>query len=76
MQNVRRRLRALEKSLSLQQGPQVWVVQRNPVTGKWNNPTHNGADPSMCVVLMYSDSDPDPALVTDAAPRITDPAAQ
>jgi len=76
MQNVRKRLEALEKSLSRKRGPEVLVVQRDPVTGQWIGAAGCGTDPARCVVLMYSDAAPDPELVTDAPPRIIDVAAQ
>ena len=76
MQNVRKRIEALERSLSLRRGPEVLVVRRNPVTGKWAGSEGNFGDPARCIVLLCSDAAPDPNLVIDARPRIIDMSAQ
>jgi len=54
MQNLRKRLKALEKSLSLKRGPEVVLVQRDAVTGQWIATTEDGMKPSMPVVLFCS----------------------
>ena len=57
-------------------GPEVLVVERDPVTGRWIGSTDNSADPARCVVLLYSDAAPNPELITDAPPRVIDLSAQ
>ena len=76
MRDVRKRLEALEGSSALKRGPEVLVVRRNPVTGKWVSSKGNLGDPAMCIVLLCSDAAPDPNLVIDDQPRIIDMSAQ
>jgi hypothetical protein len=72
MQSIRRRIAALEKSLLLKKVPEVLVVKRDAVTGKWTGSEGNRGDPAMCIVVLCSDAAPDPNLVIDARPRIID----
>lgn len=76
MQNVRRRIKALERSAARNGGPEVFVVQRNPVTGKWISAEGTFGDPARCIVVLHSDAAPDPHLVIDAQPRIIGMSAQ
>jgi hypothetical protein len=62
MQNLRKRLKALEKSLALKRGPEILVVERDAATGQWIGATDNGGDPARCIVLMYSLLRPTPNL--------------
>jgi len=72
MRDVRKRIEALERSSALKRGPEVLVVPRNPVTGKWVSSEGNFGDPAMCIVVLFSDAAPDPNLVIDVtAARIT-----
>jgi hypothetical protein len=76
MQNLRKRLEALERSRSLKRSPAVLVVQRDAVAGQWIGATDKRLEPAMCVVLMYSAAALNAELVSDAPPRVIDVAAQ
>jgi hypothetical protein len=76
MQNLRKRLKALEKSLSLKRGPEVVLVKRDAVTGQWIATTEDGMKPSRPIVLFYSLDDPNLELFPEAPPQILDVSAQ
>jgi len=76
MTNLRKRIERLEKSPLRNRSPEVLVVKRDPITGKWVGSTETGADPARCLVLMFSDRAPDPELITDRPPMIIDVSAQ
>jgi len=76
MKHLRKRIERLEKSPLRNRSPEVLVVERDPVTGRWVGSTDTGADPARCLVLMFSDAHPDTELISDAPPRVIDLAAQ
>jgi hypothetical protein len=73
MQNIRKRVEALERDLPMKQGSPVWVFGRDAVTGRWVCQNGDGVERAGGVVLMFSDAPPDPELVTDAPARVIDP---
>jgi len=76
MQNLRKRLKALEKSLAPKRGPEILILERDAATGQWIIATKDGMEPSQPIVLMYSDADPNLEMFGEAPPRILDVSAQ
>jgi hypothetical protein len=70
MQNLRKRLKALEKSLAPKRGPEILILKRDVATGQWIAATEDGMEPSQPIVLMYSIADPDLEMFDDPPPRI------
>ena len=76
MQNLRKRLKALEKSLAPKRGPEILILKRDVATGQWIAATEDGMKPSMPIVLFYSLDDPYLEMFPDNPPRVLDVNAQ